>query len=406
MSLKPASPWIEKRGRQHRVYWRHTPGRGLPARSYQRCHSPADAQQFIDMAAYFGLDTARQVMATEDKVARWALLDAALAERGLVPADPVPRPAPQVPPAVPAGPPPLLAAPADPRLTGVTFDELWARFLTRIRYVDEGTHKLYEGYGRNHLLPFFGGTGIGLILRTRPLHAADAPAGALYVDDDWMTGILKKEQRNNAGRPIAGSLLSKKVVDNVLTVLGQCFDLAVVERPARLEINRRRRSGCPSTNAGRRSSSTTPPPTPRSAARCTSTSSRCWTSWSAPAPATARPPACGCSTCTWTPSGPTSTSGRRSSGAARRASAAGRRPARRSAASCCCRGWSRRCGRWSPARAPRTSCSPCSRTARCTTATSTDATGRRRSRPPVGRSPRGSDPRPAPHATDRRAAPR
>jgi hypothetical protein len=49
--------------------------------------------------------------------------------------------------------------------------------------------------------------------------------------------MLKKERRNNAGRPIAGSLLSMKFVDNVLTVLGQCFDLAVLERPALLEIN-------------------------------------------------------------------------------------------------------------------------------------------------------------------------
>jgi hypothetical protein len=52
-----------------------------------------------------------------------------------------------------------------------------------------------------------------------------------------VTGMLGKERRNNAGRPIAGSLLSMKFVDNVLTVLGQCFDLAVLERPALLEIN-------------------------------------------------------------------------------------------------------------------------------------------------------------------------
>ena len=61
------------------------------------------------------------------------MLDAALAERGLVPAAPAP----------------VFTAPADARLTGVTFDELWARFLARIRHVDEGTHKLYAGYGRN-----------------------------------------------------------------------------------------------------------------------------------------------------------------------------------------------------------------------------------------------------------------
>jgi hypothetical protein len=122
-------------------------------------------------------------------------------------------------------------------MVGVTFDELWARFLARTRHVDESTHTLYAGYGRNHLLPFFEGTDIGLILRTKALRAADAPAGAVYVDDDWVTGMLAKERRNNAGRPIAGALLSMKFVDNVLTVLGQCFDLAVTERPALLEVN-------------------------------------------------------------------------------------------------------------------------------------------------------------------------
>jgi hypothetical protein len=49
--------------------------------------------------------------------------------------------------------------------------------------------------------------------------------------------MLKKERLNNVGRPVTGSLISMKFVDNVLTVLGQCFDLAVTERPALLEVN-------------------------------------------------------------------------------------------------------------------------------------------------------------------------
>jgi hypothetical protein len=214
------------------VYWRNG-APGLPARSYLPFYGRGDAERFVGMAGLLGLDTARQVLDTSDPLEATALVQAALTARGLAPADPTP----EVLPTAPAGPPPAFSAPADPRLTGVTFDELWTRFLGRIRHVDEGTHKLYESYGRNHLLPFFGSTDIGLILRTRPLRAADARADALYVDDDWVTGMLKKERRNNAGRPIAGSLLSMKFVDNVLTVLGQCFDLAVVERPALLEIN-------------------------------------------------------------------------------------------------------------------------------------------------------------------------
>ena len=156
MSLKPPSLWIEKRGHQHRVYWRNTAA-GLPARSYLPFYGRPDAEQFVGMAGLLGLATARQVLDTDDPLEATALLQAAWAERGLAPAALAPQPASEVVPAAPAGPPPLSTAPADPRLTGVTFDELWTRFLARTRHVDEGTHKLYQGYGRNHLLPFFGG---------------------------------------------------------------------------------------------------------------------------------------------------------------------------------------------------------------------------------------------------------
>jgi hypothetical protein len=44
--------WLEKRGRQDRVYWRNTAGLGLPARSYQPFYSQADPEQFIGMAAF------------------------------------------------------------------------------------------------------------------------------------------------------------------------------------------------------------------------------------------------------------------------------------------------------------------------------------------------------------------
>jgi hypothetical protein len=127
MSLKPPSLWIEQRGLQHRVYWRNSVP-GLRARPYLPFYVRAEAERFTVMAGLLGLDTARQVATTEDPQAAAALLQAALTERGLAPADPAPRLEP-LPPA-PAGPPPLFTAPADPRLTGVTFEELWTRFRT------------------------------------------------------------------------------------------------------------------------------------------------------------------------------------------------------------------------------------------------------------------------------------
>jgi hypothetical protein len=98
MSLKPPSLWIEQRGRQHRVYWRNSVP-GLRARPYLPFYVRAEAERFIVMAGLLGLDTASQVATTEDPQAAAALLQAALTERGLAPADPAPGPATARPPA-------------------------------------------------------------------------------------------------------------------------------------------------------------------------------------------------------------------------------------------------------------------------------------------------------------------
>jgi hypothetical protein len=198
-------------------------------------------------------------------------------------------------------------SPAGPRLTGVSFRQMWTTFLERQRHLDEGSATLYAGYGEHHLLPFFGDTDIALIQRTRPLRAADVVPGGLYVEDDWLKVMAATPKRDDQGRPRPGTLLSYKFIKNVLTVLGQCFELALEERPPLLDSTPPAASGCPSRTAGRCTSSTTPRPTPRCGAPCTTTSGR----WSAPAPATARPPACWSATCTWTTIGPTSTSGSR-----------------------------------------------------------------------------------------------
>ncbi|HYH25787.1 MAG TPA: hypothetical protein VD834_10600 [Blastococcus sp.] len=50
MSLKPPSLWIEKRGQQHRVYWRNTDV-GLPARSYLPFYGRDAAQHTPDRPA-------------------------------------------------------------------------------------------------------------------------------------------------------------------------------------------------------------------------------------------------------------------------------------------------------------------------------------------------------------------
>lgn len=119
---------------------------------------------------------------------------------------------------------PAPAAPGDRHLTGVSFRTLWETSLGRQHHLEEGTATDYASYGTYHLLPYFGDTDIGLILRTRPLRAADVPPGAVYVEDGWLKEMLKKERRNNVGRSILGTVLSHKLINNLLDVLGQCFE--------------------------------------------------------------------------------------------------------------------------------------------------------------------------------------
>jgi hypothetical protein len=70
--------WIERRGRQHRVYWRNNDA-GLPARSYLPFYGRDEAERFVGMAGRLGLAPARQVLDTEDPQAAAALIQAALA---------------------------------------------------------------------------------------------------------------------------------------------------------------------------------------------------------------------------------------------------------------------------------------------------------------------------------------
>ncbi len=90
-------------------------------------------------------------------------------------------------------------------------------------------------YGTIHLLPFFGTLDLALLHRCPRLRASDQVPGAVSVDD-WVSGMLAKPWRNNRNQPMQGKQVSIKFVQNVLVLLGQCFDTAVKERPA-LQVN-------------------------------------------------------------------------------------------------------------------------------------------------------------------------
>lgn len=210
--------------------WRTHQPAPSPKKAYEKIATRDDADSFLDVARWVGLPAARAYVADPTPQA-FAALTAAVS------GDAQTQPAPSTASTAAAGTTVDPATLDDRHLVGVSFADLWQRFLKGQRHHEEGTVELHEGYGRHHLLPFLGDVDLGLVARTQPLRTSHAIPGAVYVDDDWPTHMMAKPRLNNVARPIEGTVLSLTSIDNVLTVLGQCFDLAVRERPALLEVN-------------------------------------------------------------------------------------------------------------------------------------------------------------------------
>lgn len=238
--------WIEKRGRQHRVYYRTGNTTG-PKKAFEPFASREQAEAFIKLAQASNLTGAiayvrdprpdalaallgRPVTVSPEPSAPLTATPGATAPSGL----PVPSTADL---AVAGS---AMGAAAGPGamasyspLVDVTFDRLWANYLEHQRHLEETTSEDYEAYYTNHLQPFFGGVDIGLIHRTPPLRERDAVPGAVYVDD-WLKQMMAKPKTDNMKRPRPGTVLSMKFIRNVLNVLAKCFDVALQERPAAL----------------------------------------------------------------------------------------------------------------------------------------------------------------------------
>jgi integrase len=215
--------WIETRGRQHRVYWRT--GLPSPKKAFEPFPSRDAAELFIDLARRSGTLSGALGYVRDPRPDTL---------RELLGLAPLSAPAEQPPVGAPAT--AGAGAPCGPVGFGVTFERLWERFLAEQRHLEGTTGEDYASYGRHHLLPFFGPHDVALIRRARPLRESDATAGAVYVDD-FLEAMLAKERLNNVGRPVRGSLLSIKFIKNVMTVLAQCFDFAIAQRPAPIEVN-------------------------------------------------------------------------------------------------------------------------------------------------------------------------
>lgn len=230
--------WIELRGRQHRVYYRNYSNDG-PRKRFVAFDSRDKAATFIDLARLSSLAGALDYVGEPSEEKLTALLTGSplgdLARSAAIGSDTTvndgvgtfvdanrlaasrTRRVASVPVALDA---------FDPRV-GVTFAELWARYLERKRGLEGTTREDYEAYGINHLLPFFGSVDVGLIQRTEPIAAHRRTNGAVYVDD-WVKQMLGKKRLNNARRPTKRNL-SIKFILNVGSALKQAFDEALAE---------------------------------------------------------------------------------------------------------------------------------------------------------------------------------
>ena len=227
--------WIEQRGQQHRVYWRNQSETG-PKRSFHPFPTRDHAELFRELARTSSLSGALAYVRNPSDD-----LLAALVGRSLPMSN---EPMLATSPATTAGLADLAVSGGSggsapdtmatySGLVDVTFDRLWDTYIAGQRHLEDGTADLYQQYFDNHLESFFGGVDIGLIHRTPPLRERDAIPGAIYVDT-WLTQMLAKPKRNNAGEERPGTVLSIKFIRNVLNVLAAAFDVALRERPAAL----------------------------------------------------------------------------------------------------------------------------------------------------------------------------
>jgi integrase len=218
--------WIEKRGQQHRVYWRTKNPTG-PKKAFEPFATPEQAELFIELARasnlYSALDFVRDPC--PDKL-----------NRILGRVTPAQTQVPSAAPETAGGPAPVPVDRTDPRLTGVTFEQVLEQFIVSQRHVSEAMATAYEQYGRDHFLPYFRGVDIGLIKRQRPLKPGD-DTGVVYLADAWLDAMLKKPKLNNRRQPRPDTHLGIKTIRNILDALAQVFDFAVEDRSVEFDVN-------------------------------------------------------------------------------------------------------------------------------------------------------------------------
>jgi integrase len=206
--------WIEKRRRQHRVYWR----KPADGKDYEAFGTKEQAQEFIGLCDKFGRDKV---------VARHRT--PALEQAPTMVSAPATRVAHTI--TVPA----LAAGLTAPTPAGITLAWLGEQYVTGNARANDLTRSDYARDLARYIYPFFtqksaGDIDIAMIM-TRPLPTAGGADWPFPTITAWKVWLGKQPRHDRHGKPIAGTLLKDKTRRNLESLLSQVFNFALAYDP-------------------------------------------------------------------------------------------------------------------------------------------------------------------------------
>ena len=207
--------WHEKRGQQHRAYWRKQTG----GKDYEVFPTESQARAFIALGRQFGRDKI---------VARHRARAASATTATAVCASTTPQGQTITAPALAAG----LTAPTP---GGITLAWLGGQYVTSGNHGNEYTRSDYRRDLTRYVNPFFGRACDGdvdvAMIMTRPLPTLDGLDWPWPTIAAWKTWLGEQSRHDRHGEPIAGTRLADKTRRNIESLLSQVFNFALAYDP-------------------------------------------------------------------------------------------------------------------------------------------------------------------------------
>jgi integrase len=216
--------WIEKRGQQHRAYWR----KPADGKDYEAFDTKTAAQDFIGLCNKFGRD---KVVARHRANGQAATVVAPSTTPGAAGA--------------PGGHtiavPALAAGLTAPTPAGITLAWLGEQYASSGNRGNANTRSDYRRDLDRYVYPYFGRGSAGdvdlAMIMTRPLPTLDGADWPWPTIAGWKTWLGEQPRHDRHGKPIPASLLADKTRRNIESLLSQVFNFALAFDPLPL-LNR------------------------------------------------------------------------------------------------------------------------------------------------------------------------